>query len=741
MIEDDATEVFLRLQGNDSDGNTPFNFVLPNFNEYPHLERLVLQLMESQTGGEQGNRGTYTIAPPAGVMLNGSNSTQTLKNIEFMVLELIPDKQDNQWQMLIISNKEEQESQDVSFIDPFGHTTSGTSFRLGRGLKVTQDSHAELGSFYEDEVSTETMLSNDEVISLDEGVLPPHMDGYYATLDYDTIVKPLPTGKEYVDGYLWFDNVIVPNGMYVEVDMQNKAIGIQESDNKDPNVTGGEPVVVAVQIVLKDKAQDNGYIKLELVDKYTGVPLINQYGNPIGITKTVTAGQPFGKLLLTEILKVKGLKEFKIRLTHNLPTGLQVADRVYGDSCVMVQYINRNMQTGDALQQFEIDNDIRLLWDAKYLGKYFYDMRQYFTEDIPIQDISADFGDDEFGLTHFYNSTPLKVGVANNEMTIEDNGKDMAYFNFGHIFDAEETKLLKLGELDINVMLETPRNAFKLMLVEWTGEPDKYTNKIITDNQNDQPIFENNWVENGDKFFTEQPDGKMYGAVANFTISDKAKNAAIIIVPITKQSPSKLVLKGFRIDSTVQDSAYFLRTPIDKNAPHIKYSDRHKVFSMKTPVGASLVRYTISANPTKFPVGTPDNGDADVVDDMVWKDTGYLGEGALKFLNDGIVKSINGNLRIKLGEAAKGSQTIETFFTRGDNPNSPIDGTIMTSMLQFSNKDYVNMGFSTSKQFQVRKDDEIWFWVKTNVDDGAYCESTYATPLSTLDVEFVEEVV
>lgn len=69
-------------------------------------------------------------------------------------------------------------------------------------------------------------------------ILPTRGISYYACMDEPLEVVPKESGA------LFFDDELTHGGAYLEVDRIHKAYGIQETDDKDPNITGGEGALV-----------------------------------------------------------------------------------------------------------------------------------------------------------------------------------------------------------------------------------------------------------------------------------------------------------------------------------------------------------------------------------------------------------------------------------------------------------------------------------------------------------------
>ncbi len=439
---------------------------------------------------------------------------------------------------------EEAGSGDITFNDMVGGSLTSNNFNFDRTLTVHQDK-----SLYEDEQSdiavesTSTMeLTSKNTIGIAPDLLNDIYgnDGFYASLS--TPIEVLVGRK----GKLWFDNVIVPTKGFIQINRDEKSYGLQDALNDDPNISGGEPILVDVNISLIGTAPENGSVTLSLIDTKTNQPVLSSKGKPLTISKSYTGGDLLGNLEIKTLLVEKGVEEIAVEISHSFQSDMIVLKDL--DSTIMIQLIKADHQTGEALLASR--SNIKFL--KRYVGKDFFNLGFYLEKDIPITDIKAGEGMTDIDGVHFYNPTGLKIGVENSILKISDNGKDIPYFNFGKIFTEEDTELLSNGDISSDTVTKTQDDAYRVLMVGYTGDNlDIQNAKIIVGISNMQPQYEKDWeLINDSDFIGEDIKDEFVGKTSVMAVPDKYKNIAVILVPVSSQIPLNLELKSFKISSS-----------------------------------------------------------------------------------------------------------------------------------------------------------------------------------------------
>lgn len=455
---------------------------------------------------------------------------------------------------------------------------------------------------------------------------------YYACLDQ---VEEVASRGGKADGALWPMSVIVPSGAYIELDRDTKAIGLQEADEKDPNVTGGMDYKIAFRASMNGKAPDDGYVRAYLWDVMRKDYLKDSSGNLLGVQRFYKAGDILGDLLVAGTVREKGIQKFTM---HVKDTFTSDNVNLNTDTCIAINAATDQNKTGLAWQGFELDSGYRFKFSHMWLGLLRASIGYYAQRDIPITVGDAGIGMTDTDGMHFYNLSKLKVGTANGNLVFEDDGTDIADFSFGQIFSARETLALRGKVVKFTCTCIDKDSGWIVALMKWQGEPDKYAPEIFKSRNNMSPVFEKGWTKEDSMFISEDVVAGEHTCSKEFTVPTDADNYAIVIYPVAAQSPMTLKLKQFEVDVKYPFMSSELHSITHVNEQHLVNSERHKRFVM-TQQGFAGLRYTINKASTTMPVGVPDSGNADITLDtsanQIAGSSARGGEGVIKFNNDG----------------------------------------------------------------------------------------------------------
>lgn len=549
-------------------------------------------------------------------------------------------------------------------------------------------------------------------------------------------------------GALWFDNIIIKDKTFIQYDINNKAFGIQEADDKDPNITGGMLYLISFRASLKGKAPDDGFVRAYLMKKKVTPLDKDEYfkdadGNVMAVEKHYKKGDNLGDLDILGIANTKGLEEFTCHVIDNFASdNIVLNNRTQGGTGLLIQALTSERKTGEALLEYENDTKQSINFDSYYLGESRASIDWVVQQDIPVKEGGAGLGQTDINGLHFYNATKMKMGIESKHLVFEGNDVDLCYFNFGKIFNAEETKMLRNKEIEFSASLTDKKNAFKVMLVKWIGKSDEYTKKIITDINNAQPVFEKNWVKVDELFISENALSLDYDVSCKFTIPKDANNYAVIIAPNDKQIPVSLKLKKFTVDVVKPFVAHVLKTTENLNETHLSLSDEYKELVMDTQGFASL-RYTLANKPTPMPVGELKKGKADIsLDPSINKVVGSGangGEGAIVFNSDGQA-TINTQLMLQ-SEQPKGTNNTATFWYSTVNSKSGVLNKIPDSETTFTvyGGNVPAVYSMNSFLIDVQSNDRIVLSSESDKADGAYMECTNdSKPMLKTTINFEE---
>ena len=517
-------------------------------------------------------------------------------NAEYIVdaetfIQIMPDSKNGNWDIQFTQDNSTQASSlSVGFeINPSGDRQNISSIKFGKGLTGYVDPD-----------------KNGVVVEVQEGqIVPPSL---YATLAY-----PLELTNRENDaihrGLLWFDDVVVATSLeYMDIRRDEKSIGIQEYDNKDPNVTGGQEYLVILRLSFKGKAPADGFIEASIIDKLTQDVLKDMDDKPFAVYRTYNELDNLSVIHVIGIVKAKALTYLQAYTTNNFPKDENIVlnDHVSGNSCLLIQALTANNRAGSALLKYELDNGERVLLTQRYLGEL-YDSKFLRSYDMPKTTGEAEQGETDADGSHFYNKYKMNVGVENEVIEFASEGTELCFFNWGKIFDAEITEMLQGEEIDVDAVVENPDCAFNVQLVKWIGGPDKYTDKIITDNVNDADVFEANWEVVDKQFITENPSGRQ-AITATFTVPADAKNMAVIISPAVAQNPMSLKVHDFKINVVNPRYKYLCRGIETLDQKQMNWQDDALTMWNPLPANYSSYRFSGSNVQKKLPWGLPKVG-------------------------------------------------------------------------------------------------------------------------------------
>lgn len=272
-------------------------------------------------------------------------------------------------------------------------------------------------------------------------ILPTRGISYYACMDEPLEVVPKESGA------LFFDDELTHGGAYLEVDRIHKAYGIQETDAKDPNITGGSSFNIVAVAAMSGVAPSDGKVRLwiqalDQLRKPKGI-LTDENGNPMAVEKHYKAGDTLDRLVIDRFVNAKVLTYFRVMVDNGFDDPLLLEDRTEGNTCLLIQESTKKSRTGEGGLQFQLDSGIALKSTRHYFGTGVITTSWLTQMTIPIADGTA--GDastmaDGWGLNALSN---LKAGVADGKIQILSNGTDIVDFDFHKIMSPEKTALLR----------------------------------------------------------------------------------------------------------------------------------------------------------------------------------------------------------------------------------------------------------------------------------------------------------
>lgn len=160
-------------------------------------------------------------------------------------------------------------------------------------------------------------------------------------------------------GALFFDDELTHGGAYLEVDRIHKAYGIQETDDKDPNITGGSSFNIVAVAAMSGVAPSDGKVRLwiQVLDqlrKSKGI-LTDENGNPMAVEKHYKAGDTLDRLVIDHFVNAKALTYFRVMVDNGFDDPLLLEDRTEGNTCLLIQESTKKSRTGEGALVFPND--------------------------------------------------------------------------------------------------------------------------------------------------------------------------------------------------------------------------------------------------------------------------------------------------------------------------------------------------------------------------------------------------
>lgn len=557
-----------------------------------------------------------------------------------------------------------------------------------------------------------------------------------------------PTGHS--KGAVWFDDVVVPSGPYIVMDKVNKAYGLQEADDLDPNVTGGMNYLVCYRMAFKGKAPDDGFVRIFLKEKQIGAQGSFKYledvnGHPMAVERFYRAGEDLGHLDIIGVVNAKGIKEFQCLAEDSFEDDLlNIEDRENGASGLMIQALKTDDKTGRALLQYMHDTGQDIMFNSHWLGVERMSIKWLAGFDQPIQAITAGTETALADGMSFYPVSGMKVGTQNNHFIFQDDGVNIPDFHFGKIFGSDETLMLRGRVVTVTTTLTDKNAGWRIGLFKWTGKPDEFTNNIFTGRNNEALVMASNWSLVDSLFISEDVVAGDHTATKDFTVPADANNYAVAIYPVTASSPMTLKLKGLELDVKDPFLGFDIHAPVLDNEKHLVFSDEHKQFTQDRQGYAGL-RYTITnadTNGLSMPIGEDKGGNADIELDttasvaMVSGSAARGGEGCLKFKADGNARIVS---NVKLWNT-QDTDTIVKFWWSEVSPDgntlTKLPDSVFTATVKAGAKG-THYAFGYDHDFE--SGDRICLRASANKADGAFLEATASvTPLMSNYIEFKE---
>lgn len=371
--------------------------------------------------------------------------------------------------------------------------------------------------------------------------------GYLGAMSTDLKLMGTSDPKVPRKEVLWFDQTVV-SSEYIQIDRADKAIGIQEDDDLDPNVTGGTYFFVGVTLDSNTVPIADVDLKLKLVDKTTKVVLNDVKGRPCIIESQAKQKQRIGVGFGAWLIKATALQEFQVEFEHNSSTGINFLNRSDGVSCLCVQSLTTANGTGRALTQFQLET--RHLF---YLStKYYKELASLGLSAVGSY-INQSMSGGNFQITSdgWWLTVKGNVGViigTDNHVDITTN--TLGVWDLHKVLNEVDTKAVLGKAASITGTISDKDDAFRLEVLSYNGDAVWDTTKaIITGETNGSPNYAAGWSVVSSLFFPESVTSGDHVLSQDLTLPvSSVKNLALLFRPVGYQLPCNVKVKDAYLD-------------------------------------------------------------------------------------------------------------------------------------------------------------------------------------------------
>lgn len=434
--------------------------------------------------------------------------------------------------------------------------------------------------------------------------------GYLAYLKYPELVLGKAVDeKHYRKGALWPDMVRVnPEGM-LQIDRTGKAIGLQETDGGDPNVTGGSKFLVWPFIYLEGDAPMDGYVELLWLKKSDGSIAIDMNGHPMAVRHNYKQGEKLtpihSPIMFAQVIKAKGLEEYQLSIVDNFDNYVKVLDYSQGPSGLCIQELDKDGSSSSALLQAEVDTGFNVRMEVYYLGSYLSSINYMTTIDQGAKTIQAGSKASTVAGIELFAITDLEFEVRDGMLQMENSSGGIGDFYVALELGYEQSRLIAGKALDANLALIDKDSGWNIGFFTYKGEADKRP-PIYSKRDDNGIVLGAGWVEWHTGFIEKDIISGLHTEAERAFVPSDADYVMVALYPVQAQAPLTLNLQGFHLDAEVEEELVSVNEIKIQGLQHLDFMSK-TVKMVQDLQGTASVRYTIndSAEGNPMPLGVP----------------------------------------------------------------------------------------------------------------------------------------
>lgn len=561
---------------------------------------------------------------------------------------------------------------------------------------------------------------------------PMSNPAYLAYLQYPVIVEGRHNDLQaFHKGSVWFDMVSVPAGPYIQLDINNKAIGLQDWTNDDPNVTGGVDWLVWPVIYLYGNAPDDGYVEIVFFDKVTGNIAVDVNSHPMAVRHNYKRGDELTPLhspiTFAQVINAKGLEEYKLAVIDSFDTDVvKIKNYAEAPSGICIQALGSSGISSDALVKMEIDTGFNIRPQVYYVGTDFAGLDFLATMNIPAQQVKKGAFVSTAGGVSIYACEDMQLEISNGIINFSCVGQNICDFYISADASAEIGRIVAGLDFTTDVAIEDKDDGWVVGYFAYDGS-QKVKPPIFSSRKNSSIILNKGWTKWGEDFISEDAVSGIHSASFTSNIPKNVGEISIAMYPVQAQNPMTLKLRKMTSSLVSPQTRYEINELGIVGLQHLDFMSKTTKLSQTTQ-GYSVLRYTINnaQDGLPMPFGIGDGLEYLTLDKTKNVIAGSMAKGGEGALVSSSQLQVTTWQSLQLYNEQSDEHTVDFWLMihkHSDNTDTEVAGSRTTFSVdpKRAGVDY----FTTNKvTFTLEPNDYFYSRSSADVADGAYLQTS-----------------
>jgi len=508
----------------------------------------------------------------------------------------------------------------ISFVNPDGSTTSGIELLALKGLALegnekdgftlaAKSSGFSVGPYleYQDDGR------GGKVIDIKPGTFELRKTpGFLAYVKYSELVYgKAKEGNFYRKGTIWPDMTVVSSEGMLQIDRDNKAIGLQDTDSiDDPNVSGGSHFLVWPMIYLEGNAPSDGYVELVWYKKSDGTIAVDDNGHPMAIRHNYKAGEELtpdhAPLMFAQVLNAKGITEYSLALVDNFDEYVKVQNFSVRPSGICIQELSDKGMSSSALVQAETNSGFSVRAESYYVGTYLASIN-YLTSIVEqARKVPAGSRANTVAGVEMYAVTDIQYEVSQGSIKVSPFEGNIADFYIGLEINPEVSRIVAGKTLDVALSLVDKDDAWNIGFFTYSG--DLANRPPVYSKRNNGPIVLNpGWSQFSSSFISEDAVSGLHSfASTSSPVPADADFIMVAIYPVIAQDPCDITLKSFHVDASPALQGFEVNSIDIEGLQHLDFMTQTTRMIQTLSGNQAILRYTDGPGSIPMPLGVPE---------------------------------------------------------------------------------------------------------------------------------------